>query len=99
MYIYKYIYCIINIYIICIYIIYIHVAYIYICIQVLRISVYLKPLCIFKRSYTILPNDLSTVYRHKICFPKYSRAFQGRVYDRLVGKSRPNLVESVLVDT
>lgn len=44
--------------------------YIYICIQVLRISVYLKTLCIYiyKRSYIILPNDISTVYRHKISF-------------------------------
>lgn len=58
----------------------------------------LKTLCIYKRSYTIPPNDLSTVYRHKISFPKYLRAFQGRVYDRLVEKSGPNLVKSVLVD-
>lgn len=60
------------IYTIYIHILYIHVAYIYIyiCIQVLRISVYLKTLCIYiyKRSYIILPNDISTVYRHKISF-------------------------------
>lgn len=63
-----------TIYILYIYIYYIFMShtyiYIYICIQVLRISVYLKTLCIYiyKRSYIILPNDISTVYRHKISF-------------------------------